>query len=362
MIKLILISILGTSGVVDTKKSPATHAAMLSPVQATEARLSTLKKSGYSAVLLDLSEATRPLASAAAKRVTAAKLKLGYWVEIARCPALADAHPQWMASLQGHPEWRRHFPGFPEPGAGEVVKNYPWVPILYKESFDAHLVRLDNLLGGLPKASLLMLNDLQAAPSACGCGNTLCRWTPDYGPIKTATRLGPDAAARFVAEAKRRTKIAEIVPVWTTECQEHESAKGGHCDGVPCFNGACWIDFTAQLKPLARTVQRIGVLTTHRELAQLEEAGKPDGQWVRDVLTSMLTMPPKRGGDGIEMHRLVPVLQGWGTMPTQMQAQRARAEESGARLIVTALSTIYQGWSPRIVRAEQIPERQASKK
>ena len=36
------------------------------------------------------------------------------------------------------------------------------------------------------------LNDLQAAPSACGCGNTFCRWTPDYGPIRTATELPPE--------------------------------------------------------------------------------------------------------------------------------------------------------------------------
>jgi len=41
-------------------------------------------------------------------------------------------------------------PKFVEPKKDEVVRNYPWVPIVYQEAFDAHLQRISTLLSSLP--------------------------------------------------------------------------------------------------------------------------------------------------------------------------------------------------------------------
>ena len=178
---------------------------MLTADLATPARLQ-LRGTGYSAVALLLTGTDDRSAQAdrqAADRIGKAGLDLYYWIEVGRCPELADKHPRWMASLQGHPEWRRFHPDFPQPKDDEVVKTYPWTPIFYREAFEAQLSRIQRLVTTRPSAQGLFLNDLQGAPSACGCGNPVCRWTTDYGPIVTATRLGNDAPANFVAAVKR---------------------------------------------------------------------------------------------------------------------------------------------------------------
>ena len=81
--------------------------------QAGSDRLRELKTGGYNAAVLMLTDGSDRDTVAAAQRILSAGLDLYYWIEIARNPALADAHPEWMASLQGHPEWRRFFPSLP---------------------------------------------------------------------------------------------------------------------------------------------------------------------------------------------------------------------------------------------------------
>jgi len=117
-------------------------------------------------------------------------LELWYWIEIARDESMARQHPEWMSSIQGHPEWRRFHPAFPKVKENEIVKVYPWVPVFYEEALQAHLQKVNQLLRQWPAPHGIFLNDLQGAPTACGCGHPLCRWTSDYGPKKSATRLG----------------------------------------------------------------------------------------------------------------------------------------------------------------------------
>jgi len=176
---------------------------LITAAQATNALLRSFKLEGYHAAVLNLDAANPSGNSVAARRIRQAGLDLYYWIEVAHNSALADAHPEWMASIQTHPEWRRFFPSLPQTKTNEVVKTYPWVPVGYQETFSVHLDRVRQLVKGNPAPEGIFLSDLQAAPSACGCGHHLCRWTSDYGPIATATRLGNDAAARFVAEVGR---------------------------------------------------------------------------------------------------------------------------------------------------------------
>lgn len=326
--------------------SSRVRAVLVTPEGATAPALDRFKKQAMTAVVLYLRDGETRSAAGAAERVRAAGLGRYYWIEVGRNPALADAHPEWMASLQGHPEWRRLFPRAPEPAAGEVVKNYPWVPIMYREAFDAHLQRVKTLLRALPLPRGIFLNDLQAAPSACGCGNPLCRWTPDYGPIRTATRLPQDAAAQFLAAVGKLAPGAEIIPVWTTECEEKDAA----CAGVACFQGACWRDYTAQLMPVARACDMLAALCLYRAFGRDRPQYGGEAGWVAGALRSFVEMPPQRGGQPVPAQRLVAVLQGWDVTEAQRQAQIRRCREAGARGYVMALTPIAQGWEPRILR------------
>lgn len=323
---------------------------LMTAAQATPERLRTIHAEGANTVVLSLTDGEAAADGAAARRIQAAGLPLYYWIEIGRNPALAQAHPEWMASLQGHPEWRRHFPNAPSPGAGEVVKNYPWVPVMYQEAFDAHLKRVAALLEERPAPKGVFLNDLQGAPSACGCGNLLCRWTSDYGPIRTATRLPADAAANFAAAVQTLAPQAKIIPVWTTECEEHDGAKDGPCAGVGCFAGACWKEYTAQLMPLAEQCETLAALVPYRAFQRDLPRYGPTAGWVTHALSSFVEMPPRRQGRPISMNRVVAVLQGWDVTAAQVQAQIQRSREAGAAGHVVARMKIDQSWEPRIVK------------
>ena len=326
---------------------------LLSSAMASADRLRSLAAARNNAVVIELrgnSDASRKREAAAAKRVTQFNLDLYYWIEIARSPELADAHPEWMASLQGHQEWRRLFKNVPIPEADEVVKVYPWTPILYKEAFHAHLQRVQRLLKDVPEAKGIFLNDLQGAPSACGCGNPLCRWTADYGPIRTATPLGPDAAARFIASVEELAPKSHVIPVWVTECEQHDGAKDGLCAGVGCFKGICWTAYTEQLMPVVRRSNRVGVLLPFRAFQRdLPIYGEKAG-WISHGIKSFETMPPRHKGKAVPSSRLVAVLQGWDVTDEDVAAQIRMAEKSGVKGYVVSYLKIDQSWQPRVVK------------
>lgn len=333
-----------------TERQIKLKAALLTAAQASADRLRDLKRDGYNAAALNLSDGSSQPDKAAAQRIRSAGLELFYWIEVGRSPALADAHPEWMASLQGHPEWRRFFPKLPLTKTNEVVKNYPWVPVVYQETFPIHLERVKLLLADKPTPQGIFLNDLQGGPSACGCGHHLCRWTTDYGPIKTATRLANDAAAKFVAAVKKLSPEAKIIPVWAPECEEHDF--NGLCAGVGCFKGTCWREFSAQFTPLGQEAETIGALLPYREFQRDLPIYGPTAGWITHALASFSEMPPKRNGTAIPINRLIAVLQGWDVTPEQIIAQIARSEEAGAAGYIVSLMKIDQSWEPRIVNAK----------
>ncbi len=316
-------------------------------------RLCAERARGTNAIVLSLEEnsaESRADVARAAERIRAAGLGLYYWIEVGRCPSLADAHPEWMASLQGHDQWRRFFPDLRQPHADEVVKVYPWVPILYREAYAAQLQRVSELLQARPAADGLFLNDLQGAPSACGCGSPLCRWTADYGPIQTATPAGDDAAARFVQAVGERFPGIPVVPVWVTECEEHDGSPEGLCAGVGCFRGICWKAYTRQLMPVAKQAATIAVLAPYREFQRDLPRYGDAGSWVREALRSFQTMPPLHQGESVEPSRLLAVLQGWGTPDEALAVQRTLVAESGAAGYLVAFQRIEQDWQPQILR------------
>lgn len=328
------------------------HGALLAADQVTTTRLDSLTSGNVTAITLMLSSGADARAAEykAVDLIRKFGLQLYYWIEVARCSELADAHPEWMASLQGHSEWRRLFKDLPTPNADEVVKTYPWVPILNKEPFNAQLQRIRKLLAGRPEADGVFLNDLQGAPSACGCGNHLCRWTSDYGKVRTATPLGNDAPAAFTAAVRRLVPKSEVIPVWTTECEEHDGAATGLCAGVGCFKGICWKAYTEQLEPVAEQSGTLGVLVPYRAFQRNTPNYGGEAAWIADAVKSFQTMPIRYQRKPIPSSRLVTVLQGWEVSNQQIAAQIDVARKAGVTGILIAYIKVDQGWQPRIMK------------
>lgn len=324
--------------------SSQSYGIVVTAEQVTAASLSKWKATGSPVVVKINSVANHGKDRKAALAIEQAELQLDYFIEVARCPELAAQHPEWMASLQGHPEWRTLFPDVAKPNSRQVIKNHPWVPILYRESFDAHVARIKSLLKGKPSAERIWLNDLQAGPSACGCGHPLCRWTADYGPIKTATPLDENAASEFVAAIKQLSVGAEIIPIFAGECEKED--KDSICCGVACFEGKCWKEFTKQLDAVAKTSEAIGVACFYREFDRdLPRYDKTAG-WIHYTLDSFSTMPSQRDGVGVPAGRLIAVLQGWDVSPIQLEAQIERVKETESLGYLVSLCPIDQSWQP----------------
>ena len=260
---------------------------------------------------------------------------------------MADAHPDWMAAPGGHhDDWRRRFPRAPEAKAGTVIKAWPWVPIGYAPAFEAHSKRFEGLLDGLPGPwAGVFLNDLQAGPSSCGCGNDQCRWAIDYGSTPTAPRTpGDDAAARLVAEVQGRHPGKAIIPVWVTECEMIDlprvEGSTGYCGGVPCARNDCWPRYARALNPLLKAT------TGPIAVALWREPFGRDPGWTETAL-SLFARPP-RGDVSVAPERTIAVLQGWDKPEPDRARLIAGAERARAGWVI-ARARIEQSWEPRLV-------------
>jgi len=337
---------------------------LLRPDQVDLARLSAARAAGTDTIVLALHDQIPDAAAvAAADRVRAADLHLGYWLEVGRSPQLAAQHPEWMASLQGHDEWRRQYPAFPEPAAGEVVQAWPWTPVAYAEAFDAHHARVAGQLAALPPADYVFLNDLQGPPAACGCGNILCRWATDYtlggrAPLRAATPLGDDAAARFVAAVMKLAPGSEVIPVWVTECEEADTVAAGACCGVGCYHGACWREFDLQWHALRAVAPRTALLLPYAAFGRDLPRFGPTAGWIRFAIDHLRTRMRSRHQVEVAPESLLAVLQGWGDA-APVAEQRAQAEAAGVVQTLVAYDVLDQSWSPRIVPARPSGEREA---
>lgn len=333
--------------------APKLVGALLKAEAASTARLNELEASGTNTVAFMINSAddqSQREIRVAILNAERAGLTIAYWIEVARSPELADKHPEWMASLQTHGEWRRFFPHARRPLPNEVAKTYPWVPILSREPFKAQQERVLDLLAKLPTPRLIFLNDLQGAPSACGCGNPLCRWASDYGERRSTIPLRDDAAALFVKGIVGASPHAEVIPVWTTECEDHDGSPEGLCAGVGCFEGICWQAYTRQLMPLAAISERLAVLTLYKEFQRdIPHYGAAEASWVEFAVRTFETMPPRHNGTSIPASRLIAVVQGWDVSAEEIDAQRKAATNAGANGYIVAYEKINQSWSPQFV-------------
>jgi hypothetical protein len=340
---------------------PLISGLIVEPATVTSRHIADWKGNGLSAICLVLDESHAPESYATAARAAAAgSMPLYYWIEIARNPALAAEHPRWMASLGVHNDWQRRFPAMRPLEKGEVAKAYPWVPINYREAYDAHLARVRELLtkrAASPYTGLL-LNDLQGGPASCGCGNLQCRWATDYHVPSTATRIeADDIAAQFTADVRKLAQEKLVVPVWTSECEDIDLpgrlAPGGKSTGlsgdVACANATCPKVFTKQLAPLLTADQGpLGLLALQQELERDAAHGHPQSFAPR-ALNYLDTIPPKNGGPTIPHERVWLIIQGHGLSQEEQSAIREAALKLGASGLFQSLVPIEQSFEPRAI-------------
>ena len=322
---------------------------------ATPAAIKQWKQEGFTAVAIVLDERLTPSTyRGIGQRVSEAGLHVYCWIEVGRNPRMAATNPRWMAALGSHEDWQRNFPNFPEPGVGEVAKAFPWVPIGYRETFDAHLARIELLLQRGPETWRgLLLNDLQAGPSACGCGNLQCRWAIDYNVPPTATKLeGDDVAARFIGEVRKRVGGKPVIPVWTTECSEADLPADknngrpgtGFCGTVGCAKSACSEVFTRQWSAVVSTNEGpIALLATHTPLQRTQKQFGGGPGWVTNAVAYLNQTVPSNKGKMIPKERLWAVVEG--------EEGRQVAIKAGLGGVIVARTSIEQSYEPRMVRA-----------
>ena len=331
---------------------------MINPDGITETKLAGWKKEGFSGIVLTLDERFEaPVYEHAARAIAAHGLDHYYWVEVARNPRFASEHPEWMASLGSHDDWRKQFPKLRQTEEGEVAKAWPWVPIAYRDALDAHIARIKSLLARVPAHHRgLLLNDLQGGPSSCGCGNLHCRWAIDYHVPSTAEKSDRhDIAATFIAKVESLTSGKDVIPVWTTECEQHDMAlekqpqntwSTGYCGGVNCFN-YCLERFSEQWKVLhAAHRGPIAVLALHKELRRSRTEYGPPGNWIKQAVTYLNQKDVKL----VPQPKLWVVVQGYDVDIQEEQSARKAAFEVGADVVLVARTGIDQSFEPRIVK------------
>ncbi|MEW6159155.1 MAG: hypothetical protein AB1813_17150 [Verrucomicrobiota bacterium] len=314
------------------------------------------KAERYSAVALILEEEEKPRCQAAARMVHKAGLAVYFWIEVGRNPRLAAAHPEWMASLGMHNDWIKRFPNARLPKENvEVAKAFPWVPIHYRAAFDAHLARVAELLAEMGAFRGVLLNDLQSGPSSCGCGNLLCRWATDYQVPATGEALNPEkAAADFVSAIAKRWPEKEIIPVWTTECEEADlpaaKAPGGRstglCGTVSCAVGRCPKEFSTQWQAIATATDGpIGLLGLESELERAEGGAE-------SMLEYALRVPAKHGAPEMPARRIWLVVDAAAESAARLDAVRKVAMQHGIARLIMAQTRIDQSYEPRIIRVK----------
>jgi hypothetical protein len=320
-----------------------------------------LKAEGFRGVAIILDEQTaNARIDETARELSAQELALYWWIEVARNPELADAHPRWMASLGMHDDWKKRFPGSRLPGKGEVAKAWPWVPIWYREAFDAHLKRIERLLATAPTTSRgILLNDLQGGPASCGCGNLQCRWATDYHVKATAEHIeGDDAPAEFLAAVRRLNASTNkvVIPVWTTECEEEDlpanrrngQPSTGLCGTVGCAVGLCPKEFSKQWSALLRgTDSPIALLGLHRELERTSEIYGPAPGWLTNAVRYLDKVPAAQGSQALSHDRLWVIVQ--GTNRGEETAGRRIAKQLGASTVVIDRVHIDQSYQLRVI-------------
>jgi hypothetical protein len=371
---LLFLGVLGVEPVREQPEERPLQAVIAEAEGVDSIKVAGWKNEGFRALVLVLDDRHEAgTLRKAAEAAAANSIDLYFWIEVGRNEALAREHPEWMASLGSHDDWRKRFPKTRQAEKGEVAKAWPWVPITYRESFDAHLARVNRLLSRAPERYCgVLLNDLQGGPSSCGCGNTQCRWAVDYGVASTASKLtGSDVAARFLAQVSKSLHTRPVIPIWTPECEPEDLPAGqkpgpgwstGYCGNVPCFE-TCRRRFAEQWNGLQAAYgmaspgasgsgdRPTALLLLHREFQRdRKEYGSP-AAWIGRAVHYW----SKQGTRPFPNRLLWLVVQGYDVSSDEEAAARREASKRRVGAVLVSRVRIDQTFEPRFVRAKPAP-------
>ncbi|MBI4584482.1 MAG: hypothetical protein HY717_10715 [Planctomycetes bacterium] len=340
---------------------PAQELLQAGDARAALERLREYRSRGFNAVALVIDDDT-PLAELDSLRREAEGVSIAfyYWINVGRSPRLADRHPEWIAGMGSHDDWRRLFPEAPRPKEGERIGVYPWVPIWYRDVLEDRRASLAReLRGHLDGVAGVLLNDVQGAPSACGCGNHQCRWTVDYGMERGRMAGGPEKApgppsALLIAALEAELPGVDFIPVLASECEEIDQKAGGtgYCGAVKCFDGLCWQEFSRELEVLCRVAPGpLAVLSASRRFGRELPAYTERGGWLAESLRLMEAVPARESRPGASAGRFIAVVEGQGLSRAEERRLVESALSSGARGVIVMDCQLEEGWEPRIVPA-----------
>ncbi|HVR76001.1 MAG TPA: hypothetical protein VMT52_16840 [Planctomycetota bacterium] len=277
------------------------------------------------------------------------------WINVGRNPRLAAARPGWVAGMGSHDDWRRDFPSAPRPGPGERIGVFPWTPIWYEAVLEDRREAIVKLLRGKTRGLAgVFLNQVQGAPSACGCGNLQCRWTVDYRMGGGPRRVEGAPAALLVERLEKDLPGVQWIPVWVAECEERDQGtiSTGHCGTVPCFSGLCWRESTKELDALAAKADGpLALLATEKLFGRDSASRGAPVSWLGLLVSELKKIPPLYGRAAVPASRLIAVIEGDGASPAERRLLEERALETGVRGVLVLVSPLDESWEPRLVPA-----------
>lgn len=228
--------------------------------------------------------------SAARAATRAAGLAAHGWLQVARDPEAACAHPEWMHAPQHH-EWLRHFPDFRH---GHPALVAPYIGLNTRAAAEHALARAARIIDGAPWADLVWLGDIQGPPMGCGCGNPCCRsWDNAPGPKLAPTAYdNPELLfpREFFAALASALPGRVLVPVLCPECERFLDLEGvgdpdgpdgtDLCQGVPCVpcTQQFWPDL---LRAFRGAVPTVGLLLLNDALGKDHPVFGPPRAWSR---------------------------------------------------------------------------------
>ncbi len=313
---------------------------------------------GFNAIVLAVSDNTTAEAlDLMAPYLNRREFSVYLWFDVGRNPSLAERRPDWVAGMGSHDDWRARFPNGPHPGEKERIGIHPWVSIWYRDVLADRQAAIERFVRGRKGLRGVFLNQIQGAPSACGCANDQCRWTVDYRMPGGPEKVDGVPAALLLAGLKRSMPGLEWIPVCTTECEEVDQAKGGtgYCGTVQCYSGLCWKESTREMEAVAREASgSIALLLTEKSFRRELPVFKAAGGWPAFALRHFETIPPKYGRSPIPSRRFIAVLdargpEGRSLGEAEERALRDGAEKAGAGGVLLVRTPIDEGWEPRII-------------
>jgi hypothetical protein len=178
----------------------------------------------------------------------------------------------------------------------------------------------------------------------------MCRWTSGYTSKQTTTPSDDGAAARLTVRLRAAVGGADVVPVWTSECEKGDEPKERCCGGVPCFSGgACWTEMWKQLDLVADSNPTLGLLLLAKSFERSGADDTAGASWIAPAIGALGAADERRAGPAIAAGRLVAVLEAAGRKPDVVEREVAAAQSAGVKSVVVAFAPIDQSYAPKVV-------------